>query len=402
MNLREIGVIYRKELLDSLRDRRTVISMIVIPVIAMPLLTVGIGSLSASMMNRARQESSTIMILGGEDSPDVLAQLSQTPKIEIVPTSANYADQITDKKLRAAVEIPPGFQADLKGSETPTVTIDYYEDETRSMIALERLDAFFGGLRNNTVRERLVARNLPPTLAQPFAISSKNAVSAEKVFGNTFGAIIPYFVILLCMTGAMYPAMDLTAGEKERGTMETILCSPVSRTDLVLGKFIMVLTASLATAALAITSMAVSLAYAMKSKGGIGGDGGTVIQFAIHPQSVIGVFAMILPIAMLMSLAMLAIALFAKSFREAQSYLSPLTILIIFPAIMSMLPGVELNAKLALVPILNTSLVSKEILSGTYHWNYIILIFASTLFYAILALFAAVHLFNREDVLFRA
>jgi sodium transport system permease protein len=402
MSLHTIGIVYRKELLDSLRDRRTVISMIVIPVIAMPLLTVGLGYLSASFLERARQETSKIMVLGGEDSPNVLAALRQAPKVEIVPASPNYVDLITDKQLRAAVEIPPGFEASLNGNETPTVTIDYYEEETRSGIAVERLSQFFGGLRNATVRGRLVARNLPPSLAQPFDVMPKNAVSPEKVFGNTFGALIPYIVILLCMTGAMYPAMDLTAGEKERGTMETILCSPVSRTDLVLGKFLMVLTASLSTAALAVISMGVSLIFAVKSKGVFTNDAGQRMSLVIHPQSILAVFAMILPIAMLMSLVMLAISLFAKSFREAQSYLSPLTIVVIFPAIMSMLPGVELNARLALVPILNTSLVSKEILSGTYHWNYILLIFASTCVYAALALVAAVHLFNREDVLFRA
>jgi sodium transport system permease protein len=402
MSWREIAIVYRKELIDSLRDRRTVISMIVIPVLAMPLLTVGLGYLSFTLLNRAKRETSKIMVLGGADSPNVLAALRNVDKIEVVPSSPDYVEQVTNKQIRAAVEISPGFEAALAGSEMPTVQIDYYEGETRSGIAVQRLMAFFSGLRESTVRTRLLARNLPPGLAQPFEFGPKNVVSPEKVFGNTFGSIIPYFVILLCMTGAMYPAMDLTAGEKERGTMETILCSPVSRTDLVMGKFLMVLTASLATAGLAMLSMSVSLVYAFRSKSGLMGGGMNAMQFAISPSAVLGVFAMILPIAMLLSLAMLAISLFAKSFREAQSYLSPLTIVIIFPAVMSMLPGVELNAKLALIPILNTSLVCKEIIAGTYHWNYILLIFASTCVYALLALAAAVHLFNREDVLFRA
>jgi sodium transport system permease protein len=121
----------------------------------------------------------------------------------------------------------------------------------------------------------------------------------------------------------------------------------------------------------------------------------------VSPRAVFWVFVMVVPLAVLFSAALLAISLFAKSFKEAQSYLSPLTIIVIAPAIVSILPGVELNTGLSLVPILSTSLVSKEIVSGTYHWNYVALIFGSSCVYAAAALWMAVRLFQREDVLFR-
>jgi sodium transport system permease protein len=114
------------------------------------------------------------------------------------------------------------------------------------------------------------------------------------------------------------------------------------------------------------------------------------------------VFLMVVPLAVLFSAALLAIALFAKSYKEAQSYLSPLTIVIVVPAVVSVLPGVELNAILSLIPVLNTSLVSKEIVAGAYHWDYIVLIFASSCAYASAALALAIWLFQREEVLFRA
>jgi sodium transport system permease protein len=213
--------------------------------------------------------------------------------------------------------------------------------------------------------------------------------------------LVPYFVIILSLTGAMYPAMDLTVGEKERGTIETILCSPISRISLVLGKFFLVLTASLATTALAIASMGLTLAAAGKMVRDLPQVSSMGLQFQVTPATVIWVFVMVVPLAILFSAALLAISVFAKSFKEAQSYLSPLTIVVIAPAIVSILPGVELNAGLALVPILNTSLVSKEIVSGTYHWNYIALIFGSSCVYAAAALWVAIRLFQREDVLFR-
>ena len=125
------------------------------------------------------------------------------------------------------------------------------------------------------------------------------------------------------------------------------------------------------------------------------------LEFNISLSAVFWVFLMIVPLAVLFSAALLAISLFAKSFKEAQSYLSPLTIVVVAPAIVSVLPGVELNAGLSLIPILNTSLVSKEIVSGTYHWGYIALIFGSSCVYAAAALWVAIRLFQREEVLFR-
>ncbi len=122
----------------------------------------------------------------------------------------------------------------------------------------------------------------------------------------------------------------------------------------------------------------------------------------IDPVGLIGVAALVLPVAVFFAALLLAISLFAKSYKEAQSYISPLIIVVIMPAVIGMLPGVELNAKLALVPILNLSLVCKEMLSGVWHWDYIALIFGSSCVYAAIALGFAVKMFNREDVMFRA
>jgi sodium transport system permease protein len=203
----------------------------------------------------------------------------------------------------------------------------------------------------------------------------------------------------MCMTGAMYPAMDLTAGEKERGTMETILSSPISRTHLVLGKFLLVLTASLATATLSVLSMGLSFTVLSRLIPVQGVAEGVPI-LPIHIKTVLAVFAIAVPIGVLFSATLITISLFAKSFKEAQSYLTPMTFVVLIPAVAAVLPGVELTPKLALIPILNVSLLCKELVTGTYHWNYIALIFLSTCVYAGAALFLAVKMFQRESVLF--
>jgi sodium transport system permease protein len=402
VSLRNIGIVYHKELIDSLRDRRTLISMIAVPLLLMPLLTIGMGVLSAKMVGQAKSEVPKVMILDGEDSPKVRAELEKLSEVQIVPQQLDYVEEISSKQIRAAVEIPKGFDAKLESGEPMTVKIYMYEGELKSGFGADRLQTFFRDLRDRTIRERLIARQLPENLIRPFNIKQQNVAPAEKVGGAILGGLVPYFVILLCLTGAMYPAMDLTAGEKERGTMETILCSPVSRTHLVLGKFLMVLTASIATAVLSISSMAVSFGVGKKMlRGAANGAADAALQITMTGKAVVSVFIMVLPLAVLFSAALLAIALFAKSFKEAQSYISPLMIVVILPAVAAVLPGVELNTPLALVPVLNTSLVSKEIMTGTYHWKYIALIFTSSCIYAAAAIAIAVKLFQREDVLFR-
>jgi sodium transport system permease protein len=402
VSLRNVGIVYRKELIDSLRDRRTLVSMIAVPLLIMPLLLIGFGAVSVALVGRAMKEIPEVMILGGEDSPRVMAELRALKDVRIVPGQPDYVDEISDKQIRAAVQIPAGFDAKLAAGEPATIRIFMYEGELKSGFGADRLQRFFQRLHDRSVREQLEARQLPASLAHPFDIVEQNVAPPEKVGGAILGGLVPYFVILLCMTGAMYPAMDLTAGEKERGTIETILCSPVSRTHLVLGKFLMVLTASIATAILAIISMSASFGAGKQLLlGVVSPEADAALQITITSKAIASIFFVVLPVAVFFSAALLALSLFAKSYKEAQSYISPLMIVMVMPAVAALLPGVELTPSLALVPVLNTSLVSKEIIAGTYHWSLIAVIFLSSSAYAALALAIAVKLFQREDVLFR-
>ena len=184
----------------------------------------------------------------------------------------------------------------------------------------------------------------------------------------------------------------------------------VARVDIVLGKFLMVLTGSLSAMFFMLLSMgATAFIGGSMMGGGMKFNAGAAAAKAsmevmptVDPVGLLGVLVMVLPIAVLFAAAAFTIALFAKSYKEAQSYLAPMMIVVIMPAVVGMLPGIELNVKLALVPILNLSLVCKEMLSGIWHWNYIALIFGSSTLYAAIALALAVKMFNREDVIFRA
>lgn len=401
MSLRNVAIVYKKELLESLRDRRTVLSSVLVPLLLFPVLTLVLGTLAAELFEEAKRQPSKIMVLGGEDSPDVLEGLRNAKDLRVLPFSPNYVDLISNKKIRAVVELPPGFQASAERGEHPTAKIYIFSGDFKSTIGATRIERFFTEYRDARVKRRLAAEKLPEGLMKLFEIKQQNVVSPEKVAAETYGGFIPYIVILMCMTGAMYPAMDLTAGEKERGTIETILSSPIKRTHLALGKFLVVVTASLVTAAISVTSMGTSVLLLSRFVPP-GKEGEGIPMLPIHLKTVIAVFIVALPIAVLFAAVLLAISLFARTHKEASSYLTPLTSVVIIPAVAAVLPGIELTPKLAIIPILNASLLCKELVSGTYHWGYIAVIFLSTSVYAAGALFIAVRMFQRESVLFRS
>ena len=402
MSLSNVGIVYRKELREALRDRRTLVSSLLVPLLLFPLLTAGLGAAISVLMGKANEEVYKVMILGAGDAPGLVDDLQKLKTIEILPLTSNWKDQIIDKQIRAAVEIPSGFQTELSEQKTAALKIYNYEGDLKSSLATDRIKERLENYRDGIVKENLSAKNISVETLKPFLVEKQNVAPKEKVGGAAFGGVIGYMVILLCMTGCMYPAMDLTAGEKERGTMETILSSPISRTHLVLGKFFLVLTTSLVTAALSVTSMGVSF-WVLERLHAFdkAGSDAAQLQLSIGIKQVLSVFIMVLPLAVLFSAAVMTVSLFAKSYKEAQSYITPLMFIVIIPAVCAMLP-IDLNAKLSLVPILNASLLCKELVVNTYHWNYIAIIFFSTCVYAAAALFIAVKMFQREDVLFRS
>jgi len=404
MSWMNVATIYAKELKDTLRDRRAVLSMIIIPTFIMPALIFGLGRIGAKVTNKAYEEVPAVMIIDGQDSPSVTDAIKTYKRVRVVPTTDDWRDKISDKKIRAAVSVPRGFEAALQNETASCINIYTYRGEMKSSIAADELDRFFRDLREKTVAARLTQRSLPATLLKPFDIKRENVAAPEKVGGNLVGGFLPYLVIILSLTGAMYPAMDLTAGEKERGTMEMLLCTPASRTEIVIGKFLMVLTGSVSAIVLSLVSMGTSFMLVGGSFGGAISGGSQNLKGLLPTLDLLGIggmMLMILPVAVSFSAIVFTISLFAKSYKEAQTYVTPLIFAVIMPAAIGMMPGIELDARMALAPILGLSLVCKEMLSGVWHWQFIGLVFASYCVYAAIALVLAVRMFKREDVIFR-
>jgi sodium transport system permease protein len=249
-----------------------------------------------------------------------------------------------------------------------------------------------------TVAKRVREKGLAPGFADPFKLEPHKLPGPGPLV-KLLAQLLPYMILIFAFLGATYPAIDLGAGEKERGTLETLLVAPVGRLSIVMGKFFVVLTAALVSAVLATLSLSVSLQL------GVFAELAKMGQASFSFSAVEGVAAilMVLPVSCIFSALLLALSIFAKSFKEGQSYAAPLQFAIILPAFISFVPGVKLDWFMASLPVVNVSLALKEIFTGNLdqHWAHVGVIFVSTSVFAAILLWFATWWFQREEVLFR-
>jgi sodium transport system permease protein len=398
---RNIKIIYKKELLDTIRDRRTIISMIVVPILIFPLLTIGFSAFAVSMTQKSAAEKQRIAFIKKEYAPRLFALVDSSSKVEIalIDTPVDSIKQaIQNKNIRAAIVVPPDFDQKIAALESTSVRLMYDGADAKSEFALDKIKNLITDYKQRVLNSRLQNKGIAPTLLEPFAVKNENIASKEKMGGFVLSMVLPYIIVVLSMVGAMYTAIDLTAGEKERGTLETILVTPIPRWQLATGKFLTILTTSVVSTIFAIISMSMTMLYGMQAFGNTPNE----MAINITPTMILIILLMMIPNACLFSALLMSICIFAKSYKEAQSYVSPLMTLIILPSLVGFLPGVELDFKLALIPIINTCLSIKEALVGNINWLYIAVIFGSTLAYAVLAIFVTHRMFEKESVLFRS
>src|ERR1700688_4917987 len=205
MPLQNIGIVYRKELTEALRDRRTLISTLLVPLLLFPLLSVGFRALAVTLVKKAEEETPKVMLLGGADSPAVLEALRSSKKIEIVPATPDWKEKIVNKEIRAAIAIPDGFEASLTQQNPQTIEIYKYEGELKSSISADTVEKGLKAYRDKVIEARLDANHVPASVLTPFRIKQDTVAPPEKVGGAAFGGIIGYMVILLCLTGGMEP-----------------------------------------------------------------------------------------------------------------------------------------------------------------------------------------------------
>jgi len=296
------------------------------------------------------------------------------------------------------VVVPEGFGSNVQRETPAGIDIFYDEAEMKSEFAERKIKDILTDYKDRVVQKRMEGYGLSGELLNPFAITSQNVAPLQKMAGKEFGTILPYLIIIMCFMGAMYPAIDLAAGEKERGTLETLLVSPATRGEFVFGKYIVILITGIVAAFLSLGSLVFSLNYMVEDlfKGM-----SKMLAIEFDLSTIALVFLVVLPLAGIFAGVLLSVSIFARSFKEAQSYVTALNMLIILPAIVSFLPGVEIDYRMAIIPVVNASLIIKDAISGSIQWNFVFVALLSNTVLAAIALVFCKKWFEKESVLFR-
>jgi len=397
-----ILTIYLKEMREVLRDRKTLIFMVVLPTLVVPvLMNVMIGFI-VKAEKKAQTETLTFAIFGAEHLPDLANAFSEEKGFEKkdIPQEA-IASAIEEDKIKFGLVIPQTAPEQFERGEQVAVQF-YYNNASVTSKVKNRASKVIREFGERCRSERLAGLGLGTPqeqehLLNPITIEEHNTADMREVLGERVGGILPYMFIIFCFMGAMYPAIDLGAGEKERGTLETLLLAPIRRYQIVLGKFFVIFTTGVTAALLCLTSFGVMLAVKGQE---ITGELGEIIA-SVSVVDLVLIAAMLIPTAAMFAALLLSISIYAKSFKEASAYCGPLNFLVIMPAFIAMLPMVKLDWYWAMVPITNISLAIKELIKGTMNYGMLTAILGSSVVIAGALLFFCSRWFEREAVLFR-
>ena len=394
MNLKRTLTIFRKETRDVLRDRRTLLVMIVLPIILYPTMMILMTQVMLTQAKKLEEKSAKVVIQGAAYSPIVMEELSKISILTVVQVDSPLA-ALQERDIQMVMEIPQGFDDELGVGTTANLKLYYDQANEQSSLIQRKVTAILDSLETDLAQKRLQDRGIDPNIIHPIEVETVNVASESRMAAFAFGGTLAMILTLMAMLGAFYPSIDLTAGEKERGTMETLLVSPASRVDIVMGKFLTVLTISVITALLNLLSLGFSLGFIVHLAAE-----SLPFQFSISPWSLLLILLLLIPVAVLFSAICMAIASFTRSFKEGQNLLTPVNILTAFLGMVAMLPGIELTPAVAIIPVANVALLIKKILLGEANLPMILLVFASIAAAAWISIRWAVSQFQREDILF--
>ena len=390
--------IAKKELTDITRDRRTIIMMIVLPFVLIPGLFGVVYTIQSQQAEKATEQQMKVSFFGQEYAPELYQAFADLDKVIILDQiPADSVDSyIQNEYLDAAIYVNREYQESIDQNKQAPIIIKFKGTDSFG-ITRDRIKSLLTAQENQIITKRMNQLSLKPDIVKAYQIEYKDVASTQEKLGKFVGGFLPYFFIIFGFMGAMYPALDLGAGEKERGTLETILSSPATRLDVVLGKFLVVMLAAITTAFIALGGMY----FGIQTFPDIEPWVLEVVNVILSAKTVILMMSLIIPISAFFSALLLGLSIYAKSFKEAQSIVGPLNIAIIFPALIGTLPGIELNAVTSLIPILNVSLASKDIIAGTINPWYMVEVYLSLIVLAGLAIVWCVNWFNRESTIFR-
>jgi sodium transport system permease protein len=437
MRVHLVRTIVVKELTETLRDRRTLLMMVALPVLLYPMIIMGFGKLQESTREATEGRQSRVAVWGSAlaglddaltregklqleawaNAPRDVKEGLERGALKRPPLSAKPETRaagargrsggldggaaesaspvldaaraaIVDRRVDAVLVIWPDVASAVADGGAGRVSI--YFDSVREDSAeaerrvFERLTEF----RQSLVHDRQRQRGLDEGFAVGLDLRSTNVAPESRRTGQLLGLVLPFMLVTMSLLGGFYPAIDLTAGEKERGTMQTLLCAPLRSIEIIAGKFLAVWIVSLIAALANVTSLGATLMRILPGE-----------QMSVAPSTFVLTFVMLLPVTFFITAVFLAVAAFAKDFKDGQNFLTPVYMLLALPAGVTMLRGVELNGWTAFVPVVNIALLIKAMLIAEAASDLVFLVLVSSTAYALLALLLAARVFEREQVL---
>jgi ABC-2 type transport system permease protein/sodium transport system permease protein len=416
----------RKELREILRDRRTILTLVAMPILLYPLMSVVF--LQFSLASKITTDHAPVYTFGFQTVAEkqafdqrfdlgqkvlqrargVPAKGARPAKTELTVLAEFDADlevlkqllreQENDKKIDLIVSIPdldPDADVGKGGPRKDRLLackLYVLPNNPIGLNALKTVEAAFAAADTESLKARLNVPGVNPHIL----MLSPRPVVLEKAGPDGFismAALVPLILILMTITGAVYPAIDLTAGERERGTLEILVAAPVPRFELLTAKYLSVLAVSVLTALVNLVCMTITLSWSGMAATLFGAEG---VSLGLLVQ----VLALLLLFAAFFSAVLLCLTSFARSFKEAQAYLIPLMLASLAPGVMAMLPGLKLSGVLTVLPLVNIVLMARDLFEGGVEAGPATIVVMTTLLYALAALGLAARVFGAESVLY--
>lgn len=397
MNSKKVMIVYRKELLEVLRDKRTLFTTLLLPVILYPLLIVGFNAIMTRQTGILEEQGATVAVQDSVQnaiSMKLISGLSQIENFTILPAGANSQELYIAKDIQSIVTIRDSVRAD--GLKTYHVYIQYDAANERGNLTYNKLSGNIAETQKEILAEELEQSGINPDLMNIVDVRKRDTADSQKKMGMLLGMFLPYIMIIMLLTGASVVAADLVAGEKERKTLETLLVAGVGRKEVVIGKYLTIISLGMLNLVVNLFSISFSLRY-MLSQSGLDMSGASMPLKAIFI-----LLAAMLPLATLFAAILLSISTFSRNMKEARTYEQPIMMVSMIMAMISFLPAIEMSNLMALIPVVNIALLFKAVMINDYQISHLVITIVSTVILDVLAIWATIRLFNTEGILFRS
>ena len=384
---RAFATVFLKEVKENLRDRRTIVSAFLTGPLLGPIMLVMLLNITLNRELNKAEQPLPVPVIGANYAPNLIAALKAGG---IVPTAAINDPEVAVRKQEADVvlRISPDFATSWRRGEPVQVEVIYDSSQRDANTAVERVSQLVESYARQQGAMRLVARGLAPSTAWPVMAARRDQATAQARAALMF-SILPYFFVLTVFMGGMYLAIDLTAGERERQSLEPLFANPVSRWKILAGKLAAICLFSSASLLISLVAFGVVGRFIPTEKLGMELDLG--LHFSGH------VLLLMLPLIVLLAALQSMVAAFAKSYREAQTYLSLLLLVPVLPSILLSTMPIKAQDWMYAVPLLGQHLGIMQLLRGDgVSMQQMALCLTGSLLAAVLGVLVTAHLYQSE------